>query len=251
MGMRVWVGLASRANRVKMNRSRVAVAVAAVLVVAVVVAAMLVVVRGVPASTSLAGRFPLPLRLEGVLTRDECHHLIGLAQQSKLQQSLVYDAESDRLSQRDRQSQQVWLHARTDPILERLSQLAARLSGKPTENQEDVQVVRYGPGGFYNAHYDACDGDEKHCRSFVSRGGQRYATLLVYLSDDFTGGGTHFPRIDYTAVPKEGDAIFFHSTDEQGRLFRDSQHGGQPVESGTKWIANIWVRHAKFAEKNA
>jgi hypothetical protein len=50
MGMRVWVGLASRANRVKMNRSRVAVVVAAVLVVAVVVAAMLVVVRGVPAS---------------------------------------------------------------------------------------------------------------------------------------------------------------------------------------------------------
>jgi len=118
--------------------------------------------------------------------------------------------------------------------------------GKPTENQEDVQVVRYSPGGFYNAHYDACEGDDEHCRSFVSRGGQRYATLLVYLSDDFSGGGTDFPKINYTAAPKEGDAIFFHSTDETGKLFKDSQHGGQPVEAGNKWIANIWVRHAKY-----
>jgi prolyl 4-hydroxylase len=234
-----------------MNRTLAVVAVVTITAVVVAIAAISVTLlaRNSPRDGHpqwAPGQFPMPRRLEGLLTRDECRHLIGLAQQSNLQESQVYDADSSRVSRRDRQSEQVWLGARTDPVLERLSQLAARLSGKPTENQEDVQVVRYSPGGFYNAHYDACEGDDEHCRSFVSRGGQRYATLLVYLSDDFSGGGTDFPKINYTAAPKEGDAIFFHSTDETGKLFKDSQHGGQPVEAGNKWIANIWVRHAKY-----
>jgi prolyl 4-hydroxylase len=225
------------------------------LVVVCVLAAGLVamLIRAVSHTASVSdsrwapGRYPSPRRLEKLLSPEECDHLIRLADRSELRASEVYDSDQSKVSKRDRQSEQVWLKANEDPILERLSLAACRLTTKPRENQEDVQIVRYGPGGFYNPHYDACEGDDKHCRSFVSRGGQRYATLLVYLSDDFDGGGTHFPMIEYTALPKKGDAIFFYNTDAEGRLFKDSQHGGMQVGAGNKWIANIWVRHGTFS----
>lgn len=232
-----------------MNRTRtVAVALVAVVAVVALVFCIVHAARRVNANPPWASSpYPLPRRLEKLLTHEECDHLIRLAGQSTLHESQVYDSDESKVSKRDRQSEQVWLKAKEDPILDRLSSTACQLSTKPRENQEDVQIVRYGPGGFYNPHYDACEGDERHCRSFVSRGGQRYATLLVYLSDDFDGGGTHFPKIEYTAVPKKGDAIFFYNTDTEGRLFEDSQHGGMQVGSGSKWIANIWVRHSKFS----
>lgn len=190
--------------------------------------------------------FPHPQRLEKLLTPQECDQVIELAQKSNLQESKIYDSGNDKVIKNLRESQQAWVKAKSHSVLDKIADVAARLSVKPRQNQEDVQVVKYGPGGFYNPHYDACEGTEEYCKSFVSRGGQRYATLLVYLSDGFTGGGTHFPKLNFTAVPKKGDAIFFYSTDEQGQLFPDSQHGGQPVQSGDKWIANVWVRHGEF-----
>lgn len=186
--------------------------------------------------------YPPPRRIQGLLSHQECDRLIAVAGESGLLASKVYEPADSKVRQNHRQSEQVWVKAEKEPTLMKLSRLASELTGKDRDHQEDVQIVRYREGGFYNPHYDACEGDERHCRSFTKRGGQRYATLLIYLSDDFTGGGTHFPRLNYTAVPKKGDAIFFYSTDEEGGLYPDSQHGGQPVTKGTKWIANVWVR---------
>ena len=38
-------------------------------------------------------------------------------------------------------------------------------------------------------------------------------TCLIYLNDNFSGGGLNFPNIDYTYTPKTGDAMFFKAND--------------------------------------
>lgn len=52
-------------------------------------------------------------------------------------------------------------------------------------HQEDIQVLRYGIGQKYGAHYDSLDNESP-----------RVATVLIYLSDTAEEGGeTAFPSV--------------------------------------------------------
>lgn len=184
---------------------------------------------------------PMYYEIDDFLTHDECDELIRTAQERGLEPSKVYSADADNNDPTFRISDQTWIK-QADSITQKVS----RVSGKPTENFEELQVVKYEKGGFFTPHYDACDGDEAFCKRMTGNSGQRYMTLLMYLNDDFEGGETVFPKIDVSIKPKKGKALVFFNTDENGILIRDSLHGGNPVESGTKWICNVWVRLNKM-----
>ena len=66
-------------------------------------------------------------------------------------------------------------------------------------------------------------------------------TLLVYLNDEFTGGETDFPAIQFTVRPKRGKAILFWNTDENEILHGEALHRGKQVISGEKYICTIWL----------
>jgi prolyl 4-hydroxylase len=63
-----------------------------------------------------------------------------------------------------------------------------------SRNCELLQVTRYQAGQFYAAHYDAFDVSTIAGQGFVSNGGQRTHTILIYLNDvpAVLGGGTTF-----------------------------------------------------------
>ena len=63
-----------------------------------------------------------------------------------------------------------------------------------SRNCELPQVARYHPGQFYAAHFDAFDTSTVAGLGFVSNGGQRTHTVLIYLNDVSVehGGGTTF-----------------------------------------------------------
>jgi prolyl 4-hydroxylase len=63
----------------------------------------------------------------------------------------------------------------------------------------------------------------------------------MYLNDDFDGGETFFPKINKKVVPELGKAVLFYSVNNNGVLLQKSLHGGLPVQSGEKWIANKWI----------
>lgn len=177
------------------------------------------------------------------LTHSECEELIRLSE-SNLRPSKVYSYEEDNTNETHRKSDQCWLGDHVHPIIQKISKKAAEICGKPVENGELLQVVRYPEGGFFNPHYDACVGDKKFCERMNSAkaGGPRYLTFLVYLNDDFSGGETSFPKLRQTIVPKKGTAIAFYNTDAKGNVLWSSIHGGNPVQLGNKWICNKWIR---------
>ncbi|HEY3698675.1 MAG TPA: 2OG-Fe(II) oxygenase, partial [Spongiibacteraceae bacterium] len=80
----------------------------------------------------------------------------------------------------------------------------------------------------------------------IKKGGQRVATLIIYLSDAESGGETIFPEIDFAVAPRKGGGVYFSYCDAEGRLDRLTLHGGAPVTRGEKWIATKWVRQAAY-----
>lgn len=178
------------------------------------------------------------------LTHEECNHIIKLSE-PKLFKSCVYkesnedDAGStDVIDTTHRVSEQCWLdHSHI------LSHKVAELTNTLVDQQEQLQVVKYNKGGFFNPHYDACQGDENFCKR-MNISGPRYITVLIYLNDDYEGGETVFPKINKVVKPEKGKAIVFYNTDKNsGHVLQKSLHGGNPVLSGNKWICNIWIKN--------
>ena len=184
--------------------------------------------------------------IDGFLTNEECDKLIEIAS-TRLEPSRVYTDKEDLNDTQNRKSDQAWLKNDIDPIVFKVSQAVTQLSGYPIENQEDMQVVHYEPGGFFNTHYDACEGTAIFCQRMDGASGPRLWTYIAYLNDGFEGGETVFPFINKKVVPKKGKLVIFQSIDAaSGKLIRQSLHGGEPVRSGIKWICNKWVRKNPF-----
>jgi prolyl 4-hydroxylase len=151
-----------------------------------------------------------------------------------------------------RKSQTAWL-PKSDPIVRNIIQRVCEMTNHPFENAEEMQVVKYDPDGYYNEHHDSCCENDPNCIEFEKRGGQRVVTMLIYLSDGFTGGGTHFPNLSKTYKPPKWGALLFYPMQRDSPIDGSQRkahplalHAGMPVESGQKYIANVWIRERIF-----
>uniref|UniRef100_M8B771 Prolyl 4-hydroxylase subunit alpha-1 n=1 Tax=Aegilops tauschii TaxID=37682 RepID=M8B771_AEGTA len=115
------------------------------------------------------------------------------------------------------------------------------------KNGEGLQVLHYEVGQKYEPHFDYFHDDFN-----TKNGGQRIATVLMYLSDVEEGGETVFPsaKVNSSSIPfhnelsecakrgisvkpKMGDALLFWSMRPDGTLDPTSLHGHAPV---TKYV---------------
>jgi len=75
-------------------------------------------------------------------------------------------------------------------------------------------------------------------------------TLFLYLNDVEAGGGTDFPQLGLTVLPKRGSALLWPSVLDADPDSKDprTEHQALPVEAGTKYGANAWVHQRSFKE---
>lgn len=116
--------------------------------------------------------------------------------------------------------------ALAEPLIETLRRQEAWGSAKI----EPVQVVRYRPHQEFRAHID------------VSPDLLRPMTALLYLNDDFAGGGTKFPRLGKSWSAKKGSLLIFPNLDAHGDPIGWALHAGERVQAGTKYACNLWAR---------
>lgn len=132
-----------------------------------------------------------------------------------------------------------------DLVQQLVSRRIAVAIGLPLENHEPMNILHYLPGEEYKPHYDFVRPWEAEGQSFAAElalVGQRVATVLIYLNEDYEGGATVFPRINFSFKGKAGDALIFWNLTEQGEPERASLHAGAPVTSGSKWLLSQWIR---------
>jgi prolyl 4-hydroxylase len=178
------------------------------------------------------------------LSVEECAALIAAAQ-PRMQRSLtVQTATGGEELNADRTSEGMFFRRAENDTVARIEARIARLLQWPEENGEGLQVLHYRPGAEYKPHYDYFDPHEPGTPLMVQRGGQRVATLIMYLNQPERGGGTVFPDMGLEVVPRRGHAVYF-AYDRPHPATR-TLHGGAPVLGGDKWVATKWLRQREF-----
>ncbi|KNA03390.1 hypothetical protein SOVF_209390 [Spinacia oleracea] len=195
---------------------------------------------------------PRIIVLHNFLSMEECDYLRAVAL-PRLQVSTVVDTKTGKgVRSEVRTSSGMFLHPdeRKYPLIEAIEKRISVYSQVPVENGELIQVLRYERDQFYRPHHDYFSDSFN-----VKRGGQRVATMLMYLSDNVEGGETYFPMAGsgecscggkmvsgMSVKPLKGDAVLFWSMGLDGQPDPRSVHGGCEVLSGQKWSATKWMR---------
>jgi prolyl 4-hydroxylase len=179
-----------------------------------------------------------------LLSPEECDALIAAAEPRMARSLTVATRTGGEEVNDDRTSDGMFFQRGENDVVARLEARIAQLVRWPVENGEGLQVLHYRPGAEYKPHYDYFDPEEPGTPTILRRGGQRVATLVIYLNDPEQGGGTTFPDVQLEVAPRRGNAVFF-SYDRPHPATR-SLHGGAPVIRGEKWIATKWLREREF-----
>jgi prolyl 4-hydroxylase len=147
-----------------------------------------------------------------------------------------------------RTSTNTFLHKTGDKdvnmILDKISDMTEKISGKSKRNHEPLQVVKYTPNQLYKEHYDCCVPlDSTLCKEDIKKFGMRHSTFLIYLNNITKGGETDFPLVNYRFKPKLGHGIFFFNLNSSETDYNKlSKHAGLPPIKEDKWVCNKWVR---------
>jgi len=180
-----------------------------------------------------------------LLSDEECEALIDGARQ-RLARSLTVETKTGGEALNvDRTSDGMFFTRGENAVVQRVEARIARLLNWPVEFGEGLQILRYSPGAQYRPHFDYFDPAEPGTPTILRRGGQRLATLVIYLQAPEQGGGTTFPDVGLEVAPQRGTAVFF-SYDRPDPATR-TLHGGAPVLAGEKWVATKWLREREFA----
>jgi prolyl 4-hydroxylase len=179
--------------------------------------------------------------LEGLLTGEECDELVALAQ-PRLARSLTVDEDGRHQADERRSSNGMFFRIGETPLIQRIEQRIARLVDLPVNHGEGLQVLHYLPGQEYEPHFDWFDPTQPGFTAVTARGGQRIASIVMYLNTPEEGGGTAFPAVGLTVTALRGSAVYFaYDTGDQASL-----HAGLPVARGEKWIATKWLRERPY-----
>ncbi|XP_022937931.1 probable prolyl 4-hydroxylase 3 [Cucurbita moschata] len=190
------------------------------------------------------------------LSKEECLYLISLAKPHMAKSTVVDNKTGKSIDSRVRTSSGMFLKRGQNKIVSNIEKRIADFTFIPVEHGEALQILHYEVGQKYDAHHDYF-ADEFN----IKQGGQRMATLLMYLSDVEEGGETVFPAAEgnfsslpgwnelsecgkggLSVKPKMGDALLFWSMKPDNTVDPTSLHGACPVIRGNKWSCTKWMR---------
>ncbi|WP_118182555.1 2OG-Fe(II) oxygenase [Paraburkholderia phosphatilytica] len=181
-----------------------------------------------------------------VLSADECTQLIDRSRHSLRRSTTINADDGSEDVIQNRTSEGIWYPRCADDFIARLDRRIAALMNSPLENGEGLQVLHYRTGGEYRPHFDYFPPEQAGSARHTAHGGQRVATLIVYLNDVEHGGATIFPEAGISVSAKQGNAVYFRYLNGSGQLDPLSLHGGAPVSGGEKWIMTKWIREHAY-----
>lgn len=192
----------------------------------------------------LTAKSPRLVVFGGLLSDEECDTLRAAAAHRLARSETVAASTDGSEVNAARTSQGMFFERAENEICARIEARIAELVNWPVERGEGLQVLRYGPGAEYLPHYDHFDPAHASTPAILERGGQRVATLVLYLNTPARGGATVFPDVGLEVAPIKGNAVFFSYARPHPSSM--SLHGGAPLLEGEKWVATKWLREGVF-----
>ena len=172
-----------------------------------------------------------------------CDWIIARAK-DRLAPAQVYDAGALKPRQSDTRTNSFagFDLVNLDLVMLMVRERLAAAAGLPVLAMEAPQVFHYAVGQTFAEHFDFLDSAIPGQAQGLAKGGQRVATLLVYLNAGFEGGETDFPLLGLKFRGQPGDALMFTNVEPGGAPDRRMLHAGLPPTSGEKWLLSQWVR---------
>lgn len=183
-------------------------------------------------------------RFHNLMSAEGCAWLIA-ASQGRLQPARVYDTATGRDTVAATRSNSQASFGIADVGVLHLV-LQARMSaacGQPLKHMEAPAVLHYALGEQITDHYDFVDPQSANYREHLRQQGQRVATFLLYLNEDYEGGETDFPRFALCHKGTRGMGLCFLNALPDGEPDLRMLHAGRPPRRGEKWIVSQFVRN--------
>ncbi|MEZ0604039.1 2OG-Fe(II) oxygenase [Paraburkholderia sp. IW21] len=181
-----------------------------------------------------------------VLSPEECSEMIERSRHRLKRSTTVNPATGKEDVIRNRTSEGIWYQRGEDAFIEQMDRRISSLMNWPVENGEGLQILHYGTTGEYRPHFDYFPPDQPGSAVHTAQGGQRVATLVIYLNDVPDGGETIFPEAGMSVAARQGGAVYFRYMNGQRQLDPLTLHGGAPVLGGDKWIMTKWMRERAY-----
>jgi len=181
---------------------------------------------------------PLIMKLDHVLSDEECEALIESAT-SRLEQSKLVNKEVSQI----RTSKSMFFDKNESLLINIIENRISSLMQVPIAHAEGLQVLHYEPGQEYKEHYDFFGPDNPSSLN------NRISTLIIYLNDVEEGGETTLPNLGITVKPVKGSAVYFEYFYNNQTLNELTLHCGEPVIRGEKWVATQWMRKQRIREE--
>lgn len=193
---------------------------------------------------------PWAVYIDDFLTTQECLILQELGNTREFVRSMGSSGELNEdgtvgdVESSARTSSQTWCqdscyeNATAQAILGKIE----RLTGVPDANHEYLQLLQYEQGQYYKTHHDYIPIHRDRAS------GPRILTVFLYLNNVEAGGGTRFPDLKATVMPKMGRALIWPSVTDEDPSAVDGRtvHEALPVEKGVKFSANSWLHLRDF-----
>lgn len=129
-----------------------------------------------------------------------------------------------------------------DLVLAIMQIRAARLTGERIDRHEPPNVISYEPGQEFRSHVDFVEPSVPQFQEELAVRGQRKATVVTYLNDDFDGAETVFPDAGFKFRGEPGDALAWSNLLADGSPDYHSSHYASAPTRGRKWVLSQWIR---------
>ncbi|HVW27415.1 MAG TPA: 2OG-Fe(II) oxygenase [Polyangiaceae bacterium] len=189
---------------------------------------------------------PCAAVLGGVLTAEECKHVIELARPRLAPSTVVDPATGKDVVAHYRDSFGMFFRPAENPFIAGLDARIAAIMGLPAAHGEGLQVLHYPAGAGSAPHFDFLEPSNAANRASIARSGQRVSTLVSYLNPVEGGGETAFPHLGWAVSPVPGNAVYFEYANSIGQVDRRTLHGSNRVIAGEKWVLSKWMRARPF-----
>lgn len=181
--------------------------------------------------------------LRGFASAQECSWMIASGG-ARMKRAEVFDQiRGGRVEDRARSNSAAQFgFLEMDFVLALLRARVTSATGFSRPSLEETNVLHYAAGQEFSRHFDFYDPAQPANAAEIRQNGQRIATFLVYLNEDFDDGETDFPALEWRHRGKTGDAVFFMNVDDDVRPDRRTMHAGLPPGRGEKWLLSQWIR---------
>ena len=196
-----------------------------------------------PPPRQMLSDMPRIVAFPGFATAGECAWIVGRTQNRLGRAKVFHTGTGDQTYNAVRDNSAIEFQLpQMDVVLEVIRARIAAATRLPVPIYEPLQVLHYAVGEQFRPHHDFLDPDAPGFAEQLKLYGQRIATVLVYLNDEYVGGQTIFPKIGISYRGNRGDALFFTNVDRSGRGDPLTMHAGTPPTSGEKWVVSQWIR---------